>query len=289
MGIALELWRSRIGCFIQPTKHRSRTTEMNLSSALTFLSFSIRLALFALLIAQCVEPNPGPPKQVKGDNREKTVRTRRTEKGSGVKYGMENNSTQETNISTQQSVSASTSYNSDQPRINEWLNQTQRTENIDSDNEDDFQSTNGNPDQTVEVSMVAMQILIDIQRNIKMLNSKFDKMEKTMVDLKSENESLKLENTNLKKQVESLDTKVENLEAQSRRENLKFYNIQESGKESWAESENKVRKYLTDDLHIDESKISIERAHRIGSQNKPRPVIVKFSFYKDKESFAGIP
>ena len=199
MGIALELWRSRIGCFIQSTKQRSRTTEMNLSSALTFLSFSIRLALFALLIAQCVEPNPGPPKQVKGDNREKTVRTRRTEKGSGVKYGMENNSTQETNISTQQSVSASTSYNSDQPRINEWLNQTQRTENIDSDNEDDFQSTNGNPDQPVEVSMVATQILIDIQHNIKMLNSKFDKMEKTMVDLKSENESLKLENTNLEK------------------------------------------------------------------------------------------
>ena len=73
------------------------------------------------------------------------------------------------------------------------------------------------------------------------------------------------------------------MEAQSRRENLKFYNIQESGKASWAESENKVRKYLTDDLHIDESKISIERAHRIGSQNKPRPVIVKFSFYKDKD------
>ena len=71
MGIALELWRSRISCFIQPTKHRSRTTEMNLSSTLTFLSFSIILALFALLIAQCVEPNPGPPKQVKGDNREK--------------------------------------------------------------------------------------------------------------------------------------------------------------------------------------------------------------------------
>ena len=73
------------------------------------------------------------------------------------------------------------------------------------------------------------------------------------------------------------------MEAQSRRENLKFYNIQESGKESWAASENKMREYLTYDLHIDESKISIERAHRIGSQNKPRPVIVKFSFYKDKD------
>ena len=44
-----------------------------------------------------------------------------------------------------------------------------------------------------------------------------------------------------------------------------------------------MRKYLTDDLHIDESKISIERAPRIGSQNKPRHVIVKFSFYKDKD------
>ena len=34
---------------------------------------------------------------------------------------------------------------------------------------------------------------------------------------------------------------------------------------------------------MNQANISIEREHRIQGTEKPRPVIVKFSFYKDKE------
>ena len=108
-------------------------------------------------------------------------------------------------------------------------------------------------------------------------------MDKSMRDLQKENNTLKQENVELKKQIEMLDLKVEHMEVQSRRENLKFFNVPESDRESWTESENKIRKYLKDDLKLDESKISIERAHRLRIKSKPRPFIVKFSFYKDKD------
>ena len=83
--------------------------------------------------------------------------------------------------------------------------------------------------------------------------------------------------------MDSLNTKVENLEAQSRHENLKFYNVPESQKETWEESERKVRHYISETLHMDDTRISIERAHRLPANNKPRPIIVKFSFFKDKD------
>ena len=128
-----------------------------------------------------------------------------------------------------------------------------------------------------------MPILIDIQRSIKVLDSKFDKMDKAVADLKRENEKLNHANVELSKKVDNLNAKDEQFEAQSRRENLKFINIPESGRETWEESENKVRKFLKEKLDQDETAISIERAHRLPSPSKPRPIIVKFSHFKDKD------
>lgn len=51
----------------------------------------------------------------------------------------------------------------------------------------------------------------------------------------------------------------------------------------WETTEMKVREYIAKDLEIDESQMSIERAHRLPSNQKPQPVIAKFSFFKDKE------
>ena len=44
-----------------------------------------------------------------------------------------------------------------------------------------------------------------------------------------------------------------------------------------------MRNYIKPDLEIDESEIKIERAHRLPGKNKPKPIIVKFSFFKDKD------
>ena len=88
---------------------------------------------------------------------------------------------------------------------------------------------------------------------------------------------------NLETRVKEAEKKNENLEAQSRRENLKFYGIEDDRRETWEQTELKTRNYLTTQLDIDESNIQVERAHRLPSRSNPRPVIVKFSHFKDKE------
>ena len=53
--------------------------------------------------------------------------------------------------------------------------------------------------------------------------------------------------------------------------------------ESWDDTENKVREYMRRYLELNGDDISIEQAHRIHGSQKPRPLILKFSFYKDKD------
>ena len=58
--------------------------------------------------------------------------------------------------------------------------------------------------------------------------------------------------------------------------------MKEEPRETWEETETKVRTYIKDELGIESENIQIERAHRPPGKYKPRPVIAKFSFYKDK-------
>ena len=44
-----------------------------------------------------------------------------------------------------------------------------------------------------------------------------------------------------------------------------------------------VRGYISQTLGIDDTDIKIERAHRLPAKSSPRPLIVKFSFYKEKD------
>lgn len=79
------------------------------------------------------------------------------------------------------------------------------------------------------------------------------------------------------------------LESHSRRNNLIFYNIPEVRQESSATTETLLYTFLEQNLDMAEeetNEIPIERVHRLGKireDNKPRPIIAKFSFHKDKE------
>ena len=96
------------------------------------------------------------------------------------------------------------------------------------------------------------------------------------------------ENRELKDRVRQLEQKLLSNEAQSRRNNLIFYNIPESdGMETWSQCENKVKDILVDHLEITKE-VEIERAHRLGQKNrhgnsKPRPIIIKCLRFKDKQ------
>lgn len=79
--------------------------------------------------------------------------------------------------------------------------------------------------------------------------------------------------------------KQDDIENRSRRNNLLFFGIPDSGKETWDDSEAKVIQLCTDKLGVTVNPSSVERAHRIGKHtvDKPRPIIVKFGLFKDKQ------
>ena len=72
-------------------------------------------------------------------------------------------------------------------------------------------------------------------------------------------------------------------ECYNRRNNIKFFGIKDSDKESLEDTEQTLRNFLTKEMKIrqeDVDNIQFERVHRIPF---PRPIIAKVSFYQDKE------
>ncbi|KAK8786282.1 hypothetical protein V5799_023942 [Amblyomma americanum] len=84
------------------------------------------------------------------------------------------------------------------------------------------------------------------------------------------------------------ELKAANIDAKNRmrRNNLLFFGLDDSDKESWTESEEKVIALCKEKLDLNLEPSAIERAHRIGqfSTEKKRPIIVKMNHYKAKES-----
>ena len=76
------------------------------------------------------------------------------------------------------------------------------------------------------------------------------------------------------------------LKSHSQRNNLNFFSITEVAEESFTKTESILRNFMDKELGVEDVEdISIERAHRVGkrrSDGKPRPIIAKFSFFKDR-------
>ena len=84
----------------------------------------------------------------------------------------------------------------------------------------------------------------------------------------------------------TLNDKSDYIQGQSRRNNVITDGIKESEGEKWSDSEDKVRKLLTEKLQINNRTTELERTHRTGrppsSSTRPRPIVVKFLHHKDK-------
>ena len=101
--------------------------------------------------------------------------------------------------------------------------------------------------------------------------------------------------TNIKafeKMEEDLSDKIADIENRSMRENLIFYGIPE-GPSTHESNETRpencellVKELMKDVLDIDSATMIIDRAHRIGGPRarKPRPIVVKFHKYSDRET-----
>ena len=94
-------------------------------------------------------------------------------------------------------------------------------------------------------------------------------------------QTLILQNTKIKEQTAELKDR-------HRGNNLKYMGIKEKSgaeRETWEESETKVKVFLQEKLDLETAEITIERAHRIGKKEevKRRTLIAKFLNYKQRE------
>lgn len=86
-----------------------------------------------------------------------------------------------------------------------------------------------------------------------------------------------------------MNGKADYLEGQSKQNNIIIDGIPEPPRESWEESEDKVHEVFAVKLWMDEKRIEVEQAHRTGtnSGDRPRQIMVKFLWFKDKVAVLG--
>ena len=295
--MSIELWRARIGLFSQPVKNKHFVPVLIVRKGT--VSLCIRIVLFMMLVAQCVERNPGPnPGPGRGTGFETDGYSGRGGSNASKGKGRGSYASEGRNLRSNSSSVASARNSpvvphhseanisfggGSQPQIDSWFASPNANMGIRSGQEGSISELKG--------------IMLDVQTRMRNMESKFSNFEQSLKDVTDTSNRLLESNKVMNESIVDLNSKVENLEeqlkvseercekleAQSRRENLRFYGFEDKKDETWEETEEKVRQYIGADLELDPSRISIERAHRIQAKETPRPVIVKFSFFKDKE------
>ena len=93
----------------------------------------------------------------------------------------------------------------------------------------------------------------------------------------------------IENELRRIDDNVDYMENQSRRNNLRVDGIKERPGETWAETEEALRKALHEQLKLPVEQVAairVERAHRTGAatdQHRDRTVMVKFTSFKDRD------
>lgn len=134
-----------------------------------------------------------------------------------------------------------------------------------------------------------MKELQEVKSSLQFSQGQIDdlrEIEKKISSLETQLQALPSQSMNY--QNNDIISKIDYIENQSRRNNVIIHGLtQDNSYESWTDSEKKVREFFSNKLKVDSKSIEIERAHRTGSvkmnTGKPRPIVVKFLRYKDKE------
>ena len=164
---------------------------------------------------------------------------------------------------------------------------------------------------TKNFTAAQMKEILEIHETtiIKCFTAQIDRLEGKINSLESENKHLKDEVAELRKSVEfqnavfddhkkaekerndnerrekeSNADKLAMLEDRSRRDNLRFCGLDEVEGETWSQSEERVKRYISNELGI-EKNIEMHRAHRTGRKPEtgPRPIVAKFKDFHDRE------
>ena len=131
----------------------------------------------------------------------------------------------------------------------------------------------------------------ELEESLDFGNSKIATLVKKIADQEEAINELKGGVKAVTKEAEEEKQRAVKLESHNRRNNLNFFNIPEQEDETATKSKSILRNFMEVRLKLnkeDANHISLERVHRVGkpsaSEGKPRPLIAKFTFHRDKSS-----
>ncbi|KAH3726101.1 hypothetical protein DPMN_051957 [Dreissena polymorpha] len=180
MGISNEHWRARIGAFTQPMK-KKKSLQQNANDKSNYISLTIRILLLFILVAQCVERNPGTDLRYRS-KQSKSI-SHSTNRATGRKTGPTGGNEFGPilpELSCQQP--SGSALDNGQTYLSNWLNSTNTiSTGTKSGNQlhDDAIYVEDSDSGSIDVA----SILLEIRREVKKMNSKFDKLEQSVKDL----------------------------------------------------------------------------------------------------------
>jgi hypothetical protein len=288
MGISTQACRIRIGTFIQPIKTKTTIKTFQLK----YVSLCLRIALFHLLLAEGIESNPGPTNARGRGAHRRGTNTQSAEPPSVSSAGLndEMNSNQHYPIRENRTTRRSEMAHS-QTSVSSWL----RTGNFrDKDTLERLTLDTDTSDADVEVESTT-DILLEIRRDVKRMDKKFDSLEKCVTELQKENDILKQSNAKLTSEVTELnkrtstlqetitstELKYERLELQLKKNNLKIFGVPEVENETQSILEENIRELIKDSLGVDDSDIKFDDLYR---KSGSRMVFARFAHYADRKA-----
>ena len=127
--------------------------------------------------------------------------------------------------------------------------------------------------------------LVELNKSI---NARLDGLEKKVKKNAEVAENVKEQTMEIWEHIEHLIQKNDNLENQDRRMNVLIHGMQEDPNgETWEQSKQKAIEVFEKGNVMLEPR-SIQRAHRVFGNTRPRPIIVRFVHYEDREKALNI-
>lgn len=130
----------------------------------------------------------------------------------------------------------------------------------------------------------------ELIKSLEFAHNDIEDMKRRMNFLTRENEALNnkvtaltCENNQLKTDTEKMETRLDYLDDQSRRNNLRFCGIPETGGENWEQCQIRLTDILCNKLNVNPQ---FERVHRVGkpSDKQPRDIVAKFTSFRDRDA-----
>ena len=320
MGIGIDLWRARIGTFTRPVTTKTCLAVLKLYGVSLCIRTLLFLLLAVYGVETNPGPTPGsghnsqdksagkgaasskgrgrgePSEVVPG----RSLRSNSTSAHSNLRPSVQSPSYVQPRRSPNISLHTHPPHTLAQQPLDNWLASSANAASPGLFGPSRFQSPSHGiifSTQSDTSNAKLKTIMLTVQASVQNMESKFLQLEKSIQEVKDSNAKLIQSNCEIKDNVKDLANIVETLEielqaseenrerleAQLRRENLRSYGIPEDKDETWEETESKVKQYIDTNLEMNPSNLSIKRAYRIQSTERPRPIIAKFSFYKEKE------